>query len=119
MLFLFNKTVVELDAPETHLLKHWKRIGCGDPATLLASDAVDFSIMVVNDVINDGHELEPETIGDLAALLVTKTGANAVLFTGANEARLNVLPEIVLQGIKAELTGDVAADVNSLWPEVA
>lgn len=115
MLFLFNRTVVDLETPEAHLSKHWKRIGCGDPSSLLASDAVDFSIMVVNDVINDGLELEVETMQDLAALLITKTGANAVLFTGTNSARLNILPELVLERLQSE----IEADVEGLWSEVA
>lgn len=100
MLFLLNRNVIELDAPELYLEQNWKRIGCGDPVSMMASDAVNFSIMVVNAHLSDEMELSSETMMDIASLLVTKTGANAALFTGEEEARLNVLNEAVLENLR-------------------
>lgn len=119
MLFLLNKTVIAVDMPEAHLAQNWKRIGCGDAASLSASDAVKFAVMVVNEHIHDGIELEAQTVKDLAALLIAKTGANAALFTGTNEARLNVVSEAVLQGLHDELGQSGRAATASLWDKVA
>jgi len=35
MLFLLNDKVIEVNAPEAHLLERWRTIGCGDPRQLL------------------------------------------------------------------------------------
>jgi len=119
MLFLLNSTIVEVDAPELYVAKHWRRIGCGDPAAMRASDAVDFSIMVVNDVTGDGLALDAETATDLAALIIAKTGANAALFDGNNTAKLNVLPEVVLQGLQRELSKGGVETIKSFWASAA
>ena len=119
MLFLLNTNIVEIDAPELHLARHWKRIGCGDPSALRASDAVDFAIMVVQGHFSEGMELDQTTCADLAALIISKTGANAALFTGSNEAKLNILPEPVLQGLQRELgKGDIES-VDAFWASAA
>ncbi|MEL7127951.1 MAG: hypothetical protein AAGK23_00250 [Pseudomonadota bacterium] len=119
MLFLLNKTIVEIDAPELHLARSWKRIGCGDPVGLRASDAVDFAIMVVHGHTSEGLEIDEQTSIDLAALIIAKTGANAALFPGQNNARLNVLPEAVLQGLQRELGKGSVETVNSFWESAA
>ena len=49
MRFLLNNHIVEIEAPEWHLDRYWKRLGCGDPAVLTAEQAVQFAVMVVND----------------------------------------------------------------------
>jgi len=115
MLFLLNKQIVPVETPEVHLSRFWKRLGCGDPANMLASDAVNFAVMLMNEHIHDGIELTNETAVDLASLIISKTGANAALFTGTNDTRLNVLPELVLEGLQRELGegGNGAAD--ELW----
>lgn len=115
MLFLLNSTIVEIDAPELHLAKHWKRIGCGEPSVMRASDAVDFAIMVVHGHVDEGLALEPETAQDLAALIIAKTGANAALFAGNNMAKLNVLPEPVLQGLQRALATGSSETVEGFW----
>lgn len=115
MLFLLNKQVVQIETPELHLSRFWKRLGCGDPVNMLASDAVNFAVMLMNEHIHDGLELSHETAVDLAALLISKTGANAALFTGTNDARLNVLPDIVLEGLERELGKGVDNAADELW----
>lgn len=119
MLFLLNKRILEVDAPELYLTKHWKRIGCGEPSALPAEEAVAYAVMVVNTHVHDGIELDAETSIDLAALLIAKTGANAALFTGTNEARLNVLAEPVLQALREELDQSSAVGNANLWEHVA
>lgn len=119
MLFLLNKTIVDVETPELYLAKHWRRIGCGDPNLLLASDAVNFAIMVVNTHIHDGLEIEQETVLDLAALLIAKTGANAAFFSGTNEARLNVLDVTVLEGLQRELGAGADAKCRDIWTSAA
>lgn len=119
MLFLLNKAIVDIETPELYLAQNWQRIGCGDPVGMMASDAVNFAVMVVNAHIHDGIEIERETHLDLAALLITKTGANAALFTGTNEARLNVLSETVLNGLQEELSTGKSAQLTDFWKSVA
>jgi len=117
MLFLLNRNVIEMDAPELYLEQNWKRIGCGDPVSMMASDAVNFSIMVVNAHLNDEMELSGETMMGIASLLVTKTGANAALFKGAQEARLNVLNEGVLENLRGGQ--NLAAGSEEIWAAAA
>lgn len=119
MLFLLNKSIIEVDAPELHLARNWKRIGCGDPATLFASDAVNFAIMVVNSHATDNLAIDPQTATDLAALIISKTGANAALFPGENNAKLNVLPEVVLQGLQKELGTGTSEPAERFWIDAA
>ena len=119
MLFLLNKTIVEIDAPELHLTRNWKRIGCGEPSGLYASDAVNFAIMVVNSHINEGLEIDAQTATDMAALIISKTGANAALFSGENTAKLNLLPEVVLQGLQKELCTGASEPAERFWTSAA
>ncbi len=119
MLFLLNSTIVEIDAPELHLAKHWKRIGCGEPSVMRASDAVDFAIMVVRGHVGEGLAIEADTAQDLAALIIAKTGANAALFAGNNAAKLNVLPEAVLQGLQKALASGSGETLAGFWSSAA
>ena len=48
MLFLLNRTIVDVDTPEHYLAQNWRRIGCGDPVRLMADDAVKFATMAVS-----------------------------------------------------------------------
>jgi len=119
MLFLLNNQIIEIDAPELHLSRYWKRIGCGEPTALRASDAVDFAIMVMNAHVDEGIELEETVLQDLAALLISKTGANAALFNGSQSAKLNVLPEAVLAGLSGELGIGRRTATEELWSGAA
>lgn len=98
MLFLFNDHVVEVNLPELRLTRRWRTLGCGDPHTLRARDAVEFARSVVDQADRDDTMLELETILDIAALIIAKTGANAIQFVpridGPSEPRLsNIQPE--------------------------
>jgi len=117
MLFLLNREIIEVEAPELYLAQNWRRIGCGDPVSMMASDAVNFSIMVVNTHLKEGIEMGAETMLDIAALLVTKTGANAALFTGTEEARLNVLNDVVLENLRGGRNFDGASE--DVWTNAA
>jgi len=119
MLFLLNTSIIEIDAPELHLARHWKRIGCGEPSAMRASDAVDFAIMVVMNHVSEGMEIDEATSLDLASLIISKTGANAALFPGNGSARLNVLAEPVLQGLQRELGKGRRDSLDALWASAA
>jgi len=119
MLFLLNSKIIEIDAPELHLSRYWKRLGCGEPSALRASDAVDFSVMVVNAHLKEGIDLDLDVQRDLAALLIAKTGANAALFNGTNTAKLNVLPEAVLVGLFEELGVRDEVAIDEVWSGAA
>ncbi len=119
MLFLLNTKIIEIEAPELHLSRHWKRLGCGEPSAIRASDAVDFSVMVVNAHLNEGIDMDIDVQRDLAALLIAKTGANAALFSGSQAAKLNVLPEPVLAGLFDKLGVRDEVAIEDVWSGAA
>ena len=91
MLFLLNDKVIEVNAPEAHLLERWRTIGCGDPRQMRAHDAVEF-------VAARYEDLPPM---DVAALIISKTGANSLMLkptaSGGVEPRLRDIPPLVLE----------------------
>ncbi len=124
MLFLLNEHSVDIPAPELHLSKCWKALGCGDPAAMRAREALDFSSRVVAAHIAEGIALSDETVRDLGALIIAKTGANAALFpisgTVMGEPRLTILPESILASLRErqERQGAVP-DLAQIWPVAA
>jgi hypothetical protein len=117
MLFLLNRTIVNVDNPEHYLAQNWRRIGCGDPIRLIANDAVKFATMVYHEHISEGMALEAQTLKDIAALLITKTGANAAVFSDQGVVRLNVLDEFILQGLYSEFGSGLSLD--EIWTDAA
>lgn len=91
MLFLLNDKVIEVNAPEAHLLERWRTIGCGDPRQMRAHDAVEF--------VAERHE-DLQSM-DIAALIISKTGANSLMLkptaSGGVEPRLRDIPPLVLE----------------------
>lgn len=91
MLFLLNDKVIEVNAPEAHLLERWRTIGCGDPRQMRAHDAVEF--------VAARHE-DLQSM-DIAALIIAKTGANSLMLkptaSGGVEPRLRDIPPLVLE----------------------
>jgi hypothetical protein len=111
MLFLLNNRVVSVDMPEIRLAKRWRILGCGDPHALRAREAIDFARAVVDQSRGNGSEIEIEIARDIAALIISKTGANAAQFvpreTGPSEARLDCLPEDALAAFRADQSEDL------------
>jgi len=101
MLFLLNDHIVELDMPEAHLRQRWRSIGCGDPHTLRAQDAIEFVGSRVCEAMRKSAALSPEELKDYAALIIAKTGANSLMLkpksNGGLEPRLQDLPKLVLE----------------------
>lgn len=101
MLFLLNDHIVELSSPEAHLLGRWREMGCGDPRALRAQDAIEYAKNQVEGFARSGKLLDQQTLLDLAALIVAKTGANSLILkpaaSGRLEPRLRTLPQIVLE----------------------
>lgn len=126
MLFLFNDRVLDLDAPEARLMQRWRSLGCGDPRELMAREALDFVRSVWRH-----HERERETLPgdlmlDLAALIVSKTGANAALMPtslsgdgAGSELRLTVLPEPILGALAADRKKGGVVDAEGVWRAAA
>lgn len=110
MLFLLDNRVIDVDMPEIRLAKRWRVLGCGDPHSLRARDAIDFVRAVVDESRADGGQVEAEIARDLAALIISKTGANAVQFiprdNGPSEARLDHLSEDVLAAFRIQAGND-------------
>ena len=110
MLFLLNDTVIEIDAPEAHLMQRWRAIGCGDPRQLRAQQAVAFAIERY--VGLHSSNLEDQMLGraDIAALIIAKTGANCPILkpnaAGGYEPRPRDVPALVLETYKSGAAND-------------
>lgn len=101
MLFLLNDTVIEIDAPEAHLMQRWRAIGCGDPRQLRAQQAVEAAVNHFAQLnTSDENEVCLGRI-DIAALIIAKTGANSLILkpnaAGSFEPRLRDVPALVLE----------------------
>lgn len=98
MLFLLNDKVIEVDAPEAHLLERWRTIGCGDPRLMRAHDAVEFVASRYQDLAAEQDDL---FLLDIASLIIAKTGANSLILkptpSGGVEPRLRDVPPLVLE----------------------
>ena len=124
MLFLLNDRIVDVEAPEVHLSSRWKSIGCGEPFSLMARDAIEFVRAVVDEHRKQAMEIDTLLAQDLAALIIAKTGANAILFVRLegkpSETRLTMIPENVLGALKERIdNGGRALDVAEVWPAAA
>ncbi|MEO1641726.1 MAG: hypothetical protein AAFR74_00215 [Pseudomonadota bacterium] len=111
MLFLLNDQIAELDAPEAHLLRRWRSMGCGDPFQMRAQDAIEFVRDAVSAKLRSGARLDNLVLQDYAALIVAKTGANSLILKpradGSLEPRLQDLPRLVLETYKRGAANDL------------
>lgn len=110
MLFLLNDTVIEIETPEARVLGRWREMGCGDPRKLRASDAVDFVKQALRPWVGQTAAADDELLKDLAALIISKTGANSLILIptpgGQFEARLKDVPPLVLETFQAGAAND-------------
>lgn len=110
MLFLLNDTVIEIDAPEAHLMQRWRRIGCGDPRQLRAQQAIEVAIHQFTGMsaVSPEEQLLRQT--DIAALVIAKTGANSLVLkpnaAGGYEPRLRDVPPLVLEAYQRGAAND-------------
>lgn len=106
MLFLFNDRIIEVELPELRLARRWRSLGCADPAGMRAREAVEFARAVIDQAERDGQSLDHETRLDIAALIIAKTGANAVQFvprmSGPSEPRLSNVAEAALEAFRVD-----------------
>ncbi len=107
MLFLLDDRVIEVDMPEIRLARRWRVLGCGDPHLLRARDAVEFARAIIDETRADSVPLEAEIAADIAALIVARTGANAVQFRpraqGPSEPHLFTLPEEAMAAFRSTI----------------
>ncbi|MEM8615988.1 MAG: hypothetical protein AAGF20_03535 [Pseudomonadota bacterium] len=101
MLFLLNDQIIEIANPELHLNRRWRAMGCGNPLTLRVQAALAFVTEAVQTQRVAGEPVASDLAQDLAALIITKTGANSLILkptaSGSLEPRLRDLPPIVLE----------------------
>lgn len=101
MLFLLNDQVIEVKAPEAHLLQRWRDIGCGDPRQLRAQDAVKVATEQFASLPATNVDHDPVLLADIASLIIAKTGANSLILkptaSGGFEPRLRDIPPLVLE----------------------
>ena len=101
MLFLLNDKVIEITAPEAHLMQRWRDIGCGDPRLLRAQAAVEFAVKhyAAGQAAPSSELITVEL--DIAALIIAKTGANSLILkptpAGGFEPRLRDVSTLVLE----------------------
>ncbi|MEM9740817.1 MAG: hypothetical protein AAF829_13225 [Pseudomonadota bacterium] len=119
MLFLLNDRVVDVELPELRLARRWRTLGCGDPHSLRARDAVEFARSIIDQAETDHTALDYETVLDIGALIIAKTGANAVQFvprlTGPSEPRLSSIQPDALEAFRALGEGRDAQRLNRAW----
>ena len=119
MLFLFNDRVIDIDLPENRLQRRWRRLGCGDPHMMRARDAIDFARAVVDQAQSDALSLTEDTVQDLAALIISKTGANAVQFvprvTGPSEPRLSTIAPEALEAFRTQSADQADQLRHRVW----
>ncbi len=111
MLFLLNDTVIEIETPEARVLARWRDMGCGDPRKLRASDAVEFVKTQLHPWIGRTADASPELLKDVAALIISKTGANSLILKplpdDLYEARLQDVAPLVLETFRAGAANDL------------
>lgn len=116
MLFLLNTTIIDVPAPEIHLRSCWRRLGCGMPEQMRAQDAIAFVQARIETELKTGDVLDPELALDLAALVISKTGANSLTFrptpSGKLEPRLQHIPRLVLETYWQGAANDVPASLR-------
>lgn len=110
MLFLLNDTIIEIDAPEARVLARWRDLGCGDPRKLRASDAVEFVKTQLHPWIGRTADADRDLLKDVAALIISKTGANSLILKplpgDLYEARLQDVAPLVLETFRAGAAND-------------
>ena len=119
MLFLLNDRIINVDAPEARLARRWKTLGCGDPRSMMARDAIEFTKAVIESHRVNEMDIDPDLADDLAALIIAKTGANAALFIANNDPRLTLLPEGILASLADRMAQGDAVEVGEIWPKAA
>lgn len=119
MLFLLNDYIIDVDAPEARLARRWKTLGCGDPRVLMARDALEFAKAVIDSHRAEDTRMEHELVGDLASLIIAKTGANAALFLTTGEPRLTLLPSSILSRLQDKMNEGESVVVEDIWPKAA
>ena len=119
MLFLLNDRILNVDAPEARLARRWKTLGCGDPRSMMARDAIEFTKAVIESHRVNEMDMEAELSDDLAALIIAKTGANAALFIQGSEPRLTLLPEGILATLADRMEQGDEVEVAEIWPKAA
>ncbi|MEO0465420.1 MAG: hypothetical protein AAF216_02665 [Pseudomonadota bacterium] len=119
MLFLFIDHVIDIELPEVRLQKCWRKLGCGDPRQMRARDAVEFARAVFDQSQTDAIAIDSETAKDIAALIISKTGANAVQFvpriSGPSEPRLSTISNEALEAFRVHGGSRMAENRESAW----
>jgi len=123
MLFLLNEYVTEIEAPELRLLKRGPSLGFEDVHAMRAREAIEFARSKLQDCLDQDIRPADALVADLAALIIAKTGANAALFPvhegRVSEPRLTILPESILEAVRARLAEGAKPDLRQFWPRAA
>lgn len=122
MLFLLNDIVTEIEAPEMRLLIREAVFG-GDVQALRPREAMEIARGRLQALHDRGQVPDQTMVDDLAALIISKTGANAALFPvhegRVAEARLTILPEAILESVRLRLAEGRSGDTGAFWTRAA
>ncbi len=122
MLFLLNDVVTEIEAPEMRLLVRGGSLG-DDIQGLSPRETMERVRARLQAIHDRGQIPDRATVDDLAALIIARTGANAALFPvhegRVAEARLTILPEAILEAVRARLAEDHRPDMGAFWTRAA
>ncbi|MBU4569063.1 MAG: hypothetical protein KJ833_08870, partial [Alphaproteobacteria bacterium] len=118
-----NEYVTEIEAPELRLLKRGPLLGFEDVHAMRAREAIEFARSRLQVCLDAGTTPDNVLVADLAALIIAKTGANAALFPvhegRVSEPRLTILPESILEAVRARLAEGAKPDIRQIWPRAA
>lgn len=110
MLFLLNDRIIDIAVPEMHLQQRWRSMGCGEPFRMKAQEAIAFVENRIAHFSSLQTQMSDDEVRDLAALIITKTGANCLTLrptpSGKFEPRLKHLPAMVLETYKRGAAND-------------
>ena len=122
MLFLLNDIVTEIEAPEMRLLIRESVFG-GNVQAMRPREALDLVRGRLQALHDRGQVPDQTMVDDLASLIIAKTGANAALFpihdSRVAEPRLTILPESILEAVRARIAEGAAPDIRQIWPRAA
>jgi len=122
MLFLLNDIVTEIETPEMRLIVRASAFGA-DVHALRPREAMELVRRKLQACHDRGGVPDTAMVNDLAALIIAKTGANAALFPvhegRVAEARLTILPEAILEAVRARFAEGQRPDINTFWTRAA
>ena len=124
MLVLVNDMIVELESPEAHANLYWNRVFETDPKLMPTSSVLEWIRHKLPDNWPRGNNalVDIDFVRDIAAIIVTYTGANVALFPADSvdgSTRITCVSESVLRSLQAQCARGRPMNVEKFWRKAA